>query len=104
LQEIINSFTQDNILAQTSRYAADIAYLEREFKRRFQDFVAIEKEISFFSSPFSVDPNDAPVQLQLLLIELHCDSELRSRHQQLFLVNFYRQLDKSWFLRDLNIG
>uniref|UniRef100_K7G2H6 SPIN-DOC-like zinc-finger domain-containing protein n=1 Tax=Pelodiscus sinensis TaxID=13735 RepID=K7G2H6_PELSI len=97
LQEIMNSFPQDNISAQTSRYAADIASLAGEFKRRFQDFAAIEKEISLFSSPFSVDPDDAPDQLQLELIELHCDSELRSRHQQLSLVNFYRQLDKSRF-------
>lgn len=97
LQEIMNSFPQDNISAQMSRYAADITSLAGEFKRCFQNFAAIEKEISLFSSPFSVDPNDAPDQLQLKLIELHCDSELRSRHQQLSLVNFYRQLDKSRF-------
>ncbi|XP_077340540.1 general transcription factor II-I repeat domain-containing protein 2-like [Lithobates pipiens] len=42
-------------------------------------------------------PQDNINQLQLELIELHCDSELRSRHQQLSLVNFYRQLDKSRF-------
>ncbi|XP_072274649.1 general transcription factor II-I repeat domain-containing protein 2A-like [Pyxicephalus adspersus] len=94
LQEIMNSFSQDNISVQMSRYAADIASLAGEFKRRFQDFAAIEKEISLFSSPFSVDPDDAPDQLQL---ELHCDSELRSRYQQLSLVNFYRQLDKGRF-------
>uniref|UniRef100_K7GDH0 SPIN-DOC-like zinc-finger domain-containing protein n=1 Tax=Pelodiscus sinensis TaxID=13735 RepID=K7GDH0_PELSI len=96
LQEIMNSFPQDNISAQTSRYSAEIASLAGEFKPRFQDFAAIE-EVSLFSSPFSVDPDDAPDQLQLELIELHCDSELRSRHQQLSLVNFYRQLDKSRF-------
>ncbi|XP_068107468.1 general transcription factor II-I repeat domain-containing protein 2-like [Hyperolius riggenbachi] len=97
LQEIMNSFSQDNISVQMSRYAADIASLAEEFKRRFQDFAAIEKEISLFSSPFSVDPDDAPEQLQLELIELQCDSELRSRYQQLSLVNFYRQLDKGRF-------
>ncbi len=97
LQEIVNSFPQDNISAQTRRYAADIASLAGEFKRRFQDFAAIEKEIRLLSSPFSVDPDDAPDQLQLELIELQCDSEWRSRHQQLSLVNFYRQLDKGRF-------
>ncbi|CAI5784417.1 Hypothetical predicted protein [Podarcis lilfordi] len=68
-------FPQENISAQTSRYAADIASLAGEFKQRFQDFAAIEKETSLFSSPFSVDPNDAPDQLQLELIELHYDTE-----------------------------
>ncbi|XP_073470399.1 general transcription factor II-I repeat domain-containing protein 2-like [Aquarana catesbeiana] len=93
LQEIMNSFPQDNIRAQMSKYAAVITSLAGKFKWRFQDFVAIKNEISLFSSPFSV----APDQLQLELIELHCDSELRSHHQQLSLVNFYRQLDKSRF-------
>ncbi|XP_077340548.1 general transcription factor II-I repeat domain-containing protein 2-like [Lithobates pipiens] len=97
LQEIMTSFPQDNISAQMSRYAADITSLAGEFKRRFQDFATIEKEISLFSFQFSVDPDDAPDQLQLELIELHCDSELCSRDQQLSLVNFYRQLDKSRF-------
>lgn len=97
LQEIMNSFPQDSISAQTRRYAADMASLAGEFKRRFQDFAAIEKEIRLFSSPFSTDPDDAPDQLQLELIELQCDSESRSRHQQLSLVNFYRQLEKGRF-------
>ncbi|KAJ8362532.1 hypothetical protein AAFF_G00369750 [Aldrovandia affinis] len=35
--------------------------------------------------------------LQLELIELQCGAECRSRHQQLPLVNFYRQLDKGRF-------
>ena len=45
--------------------------------------------------PFSVVPDNAPDHLQL--IELHCEAECRSRHQQLSLVNFYRQLDKGRF-------
>uniref|UniRef100_K7G8U0 SPIN-DOC-like zinc-finger domain-containing protein n=1 Tax=Pelodiscus sinensis TaxID=13735 RepID=K7G8U0_PELSI len=97
LQEIMNSFPQDNISAQTSRYAADIASLTGEFKRRFQDFAAIEKEISLFSSPFSVDPEDAPDQLQLIELILDCVPILVQIYQQLSLVNFYRQLDKSRF-------
>ncbi|KAJ8379024.1 hypothetical protein AAFF_G00231930 [Aldrovandia affinis] len=78
------------------RYAADISTLAEEFQQRFRDFAAIEKEITLFSS-FSVDPDDAPDHLQLELIELQCDAECRSRHQQLPLVNFYHQLDKGRF-------
>ena len=44
-----------------------------------------------------MDPDDAPPQLQLELIELQCDDEWRGRHQQLSLVDFYRQLDKGRF-------
>lgn len=50
-----------------------------------------------FSSPLSVDPDDAPPQLQLELIELQCDDERRGKHQQLSLVDFYGQLDKDRF-------
>lgn len=67
-------------------------YAKHQFNGRFQDFATIEKDI--FSSPFSVDPDDAPHQLQMELIELQCDSELCSQHQQLSFVNFYQQLNK----------
>ena len=77
------------------RYAADISSLAEEFQQRFQDFEAIEKEVTLFSSPFSVVPDNAPDHLQLELIELQCDAECRSCHQQLPHVNFYCQLDKS---------
>nr|XP_057931891.1 general transcription factor II-I repeat domain-containing protein 2 [Doryrhamphus excisus] len=97
LQEIVTSFPQINISAQMTKYAADISSLVEEFQQRFRDFAAIEKEITLFSSPFSVDPDDAPDHLQLELIELQCDAEHRSRHQQLPLVNFYRQLDEGRF-------
>ena len=57
----------------------------------------MEKDISLFSSPFSADPDTAPHQLQLELIELQCDDELRGRQQQLSLTDFYRQLEKGRF-------
>ncbi|XP_053269260.1 LOW QUALITY PROTEIN: rab3 GTPase-activating protein catalytic subunit [Pleuronectes platessa] len=61
------------------------------------DFAVIEKAMLLFSSPFSVDPDDAPPQLQLELIELQCDDECRAKHLQLSLVDFYGQLDKGRF-------
>lgn len=97
LKEVIDSFPQDNIGAQMKSYATAIASLSVEFNKRFRDFAVIEKDMMLFSSPFSVDPDDAPPQLQLELIELQCDDEWRGRHQQLSLVDFYRQLDKSRF-------
>ncbi|XP_072303167.1 general transcription factor II-I repeat domain-containing protein 2 [Eucyclogobius newberryi] len=97
LQGIMTSFPQSNINAQTRRYAADISSLTEEFQHRFRDFAAIEKEITMFSSPFSVAPDTAPDHLQLELIELQCDAECRSRHQQLSLADFYRQLDEGRF-------
>lgn len=54
-------------------------------------------------SPFSIDTEDAPYQLQLELNELQCDDECHSRHQQLSVVNFYRQVDKGDFKEIANL-
>ncbi|KAK0143094.1 General transcription factor II-I repeat domain-containing protein 2B [Merluccius polli] len=97
LREVMDSFPPGNIGAQAGRYAAIIASLSAEFSGRFRDFYGMEKDISLFSSPFSADPDTAPHQLQLELIELQCDDELRSRQQQLSLTDFYRQLEKGRF-------
>lgn len=71
--------------------------LTEEFTRRFKDFAFIESDIMLFSSPFTVEPDDAPGPLQLELIELQNDAECRNRHQMLPLIDFYRQLDKERF-------
>ena len=97
LKEVIDSFPQENIGAQMKSYATAIASLSVEFNKRFRDFAVIEKDMLLFSSPFSVDPDDAPPQLQLELIELQCDDEWRGKHQQLSLVDFYCKLDKDRF-------
>ena len=52
LQEIMTSFPENNISAQMRRYAADISSLAEEFQQRFQDFAAIEKEITLFFLSF----------------------------------------------------
>ena len=97
LRKVMDSFLPGNIGAQAGRYAAIIASLSAEFSGRFRDFYGMEKDISLFSSPFSGDPDTAPYQLQLELIELQCDDELRGRQQQLLLTDFYCQLEKGRF-------
>jgi len=82
---------------ETKKYAEALIPLTSEFNDRFRDFAAIEKEILLFTSPFSMDPDEAPENLQLELIELQCDNECRSRLQHLSLVPFYQQLDKIKF-------
>ncbi|KAK2847511.1 hypothetical protein Q5P01_010510 [Channa striata] len=97
LKEVNDSLPKDNIGAQMMTYATAITSLSMEFNKRFRDFAVIEKDMLLFSSPFSVDSDDAPPQLQLELIELQCDDEQRGKHQQLSLVDFYGQLDKGRF-------
>ena len=63
----------------------------------FHDLEALEKKISFFSLPLSVDAEKAPGHLQLELIEEQCDTECHNRHQHLDLAAFYCQLIKDRF-------
>ena len=55
---------------KTKKYAEALIPLISEFNNRFRDFAAIEKEILLFTSPFSVDLDEIPENLQLELIEL----------------------------------
>lgn len=65
---------RNEVMQQTS--------LAEKVQQHFWDFAAIEK-IMPFSSPSSMDPDDAPDHLQPELIELQCDTEYRRQHQQL---------------------
>lgn len=95
LHEIHNSFPRGNAGAKNRRkYAAAIASLSEEFSGRFQDFTAMDNDMRLFSSPFSVDPDTVAENLQLELIEMQSDDELRGRQQHHSLVDYYRQLDK----------
>uniref|UniRef100_A0A3B5LSC0 HAT C-terminal dimerisation domain-containing protein n=1 Tax=Xiphophorus couchianus TaxID=32473 RepID=A0A3B5LSC0_9TELE len=65
--------------------------------QRFQDFSVIEKEITLFAAPFSMDAKEVEESLQLELIEIQCDDSLKNQHQLLSLPDFYRSLEKAKF-------
>jgi hypothetical protein len=48
------------------------------FKMRFNDFRSLATNILIFKGPFCVKVSDAPEKMQFELIELQCDSVLRS--------------------------
>ena len=39
-----------------------------------------QKELNIFATPFNVEPADMPDELQLELIQLQCDDELKARY------------------------
>ena len=84
----MRSFPEISFNEQMQRYVADIPSLADEFQRRFHDFATIEKDIMLFPLPFSADPDNAPGNLQMELIELQSDAECRSRQQQLLSLTF----------------
>ncbi|KAI2657749.1 General transcription factor II-I repeat domain-containing protein 2 [Labeo rohita] len=90
LQEVMDCFPQETCgkICKSNTLSAD-------FTCHFKDFAIIEQDMHLFLSPFSVDPVDAPHELQLELIDLQCHDDLR--HQQLSLTDFDRHLNKEKF-------
>ncbi|XP_047196311.1 general transcription factor II-I repeat domain-containing protein 2-like [Hippoglossus stenolepis] len=97
LTEIKCAFPNAKLSAKMGEYVSVITSLMTEFSQRFQDFSVIEKEITLFAAPFSMDAEEVEESLQLELIEVQCDDSLKNQHQLLSLPDFYRSLEKAKF-------
>jgi hypothetical protein len=58
-------------------YLAIIVDLQTEFSERFCDFRRRRMEFCLFSTPFSIDIDDVPADLQMEIIELQCSHVLK---------------------------
>ena len=72
--------------------------ISKEFSDRFQDFKSQEVNLHIFYSPFDIDVAQTPNELQMELIELQCDEELKQKLGNSTLLEFYRTLPKDRFL------
>jgi len=73
-----------------NQYKDKITELLREFKQRFQIFDQLETDFQVFSSPFTLNASDLPVDLQLGIIDLQCDSNLKTKFVLARLGTFYQ--------------
>ena len=73
-------------------YEDSLRRLRGEFERRFQDFSAIEKDLDIFSMPFNVDCETVKPDLQLELIELRYNTQLRQLFLNVPKLEFYKSL------------
>ncbi|XP_037794130.1 general transcription factor II-I repeat domain-containing protein 2-like [Penaeus monodon] len=78
--------------ADMRRFKDKITELLREFEQRFQIFGELEKDFKVFCSPFSVNTSDLPVNIQLEIIDLQCDSDLKGKFAAAGLDTFYQHL------------
>jgi len=81
--------------------------LLREFKQRFQIFVKLKTDFQVFCSPFTINPSDLPVDLQLKIIDLQFDSTLKTKKFVLAsLGTFYQRLfpGYQWRSQPKNFG
>uniref|UniRef100_A0A023F0X1 Proteinral transcription factor ii-i repeat domain-containing protein 2b n=1 Tax=Triatoma infestans TaxID=30076 RepID=A0A023F0X1_TRIIF len=84
------------------KYSAITQDLHSEFQRRFQDFKAIEKPLSLISQPFNFDVQEAPVEIQLELIDLQSNNLLKENFHSNELSAFYGALNNEHFKHFLN--
>ncbi|KAM9848068.1 general transcription factor II-I repeat domain-containing protein 2A-like [Aulostomus maculatus] len=78
------------------KYVDAIVKLQEEFDHRFADFKTHRATFQIFADPFSFDVQDAPPVLQVELIDLQCNSELKSKFRQLFsTLNFNKSKYRS---------
>ncbi|KAK3507157.1 hypothetical protein QTP70_009290 [Hemibagrus guttatus] len=74
------------------RFKDKITGLVREFEQRFQIFGELEKDFKVFRSPFTVNASDLPANIQLEIIDLQCDSDLKGKFATAGLDTFYQHL------------
>ncbi|XP_077573515.1 general transcription factor II-I repeat domain-containing protein 2-like [Stigmatopora nigra] len=79
------------------KYCKTLDDLHREFCRRFSDFEKIEKSLLLVSCPLSQDPETAPLELQLELIDLQSDSTSKEKFNSSKLDDFYASLNEAMF-------
>ena len=78
--------------------------INKEFSNRFQDFRSRETNLRIFSSPFDADVDQAPEELQMELIELQGNEDLKWKMRDYSLLEFYKNLPKEAFPRIMDFA
>ena len=66
------------LLLRSEKYTNILENVKQEFQRRFFEFRSHKSEFLLFSDPFHCDPESAPTNKQLKLVELQESSDLKS--------------------------
>lgn len=76
-------------------FSKELKSLSAEFSSRFADFYCQEIAINIFSSPFDTDVEKAPFCLQMELIELQQNSDLKVKFREVGLSIFFQKYFES---------
>ncbi|XP_060118462.1 general transcription factor II-I repeat domain-containing protein 2-like [Heteronotia binoei] len=80
----------------TEKYWSKISDLKDEFQERFSDFRNLDKDFGIFSKPFSVDVHEVPEELQMEIIDLRSEVELKDKFSDVGLTKFYQFLGPNY--------
>ena len=75
--------------ADMDQYKDKITGLLQEFEQRFQVSSELEEEYAVFRPPFTVKPSDMPADIQLKIIDLQCDTNMKEKFASVGLDTFY---------------
>lgn len=89
--------TQEKVIQNVNKYSKSLNDLHEEFCRRFSDFKKIENSLQLVACPLSQDPETAPQEVQLELIDLQSDAVLKENFHSLPLKEFYASLKDDCF-------
>jgi hypothetical protein len=98
-----NDFSHFPTLSQckvtnTEKYCTALSFLKSEFSSWFQDIKSSETLLKTFSTPFSMDVEDATWIKQMELIDMQCNSDLEEKYKNVGLLDFYsKYIEKEKF-------
>lgn len=77
-------------------YIPKIVELKTEFQKRLSDFKPYESELTLFSSPFSVKVESVHEALQMEVIDLQCNTVLKTKYDKLGVPEFCKHVWSSY--------
>ena len=84
---------QSQYVEQGEKYAQQIEILFQEFDRRLTFSQEDNLLFKLVEDPFSMNPEEVPIQLQMEVIDLQTSSVYKIKHRESSLLNFYRSLN-----------
>ena len=74
------------------QYKDKITGLPQQFEQRLQVFSELEKEFAVYRPPFTLKPSGMPDDIQLEIIDLQCDTNMKEKFASVGLDIFYQYL------------
>lgn len=84
-------------------YVEKLDILIQSFQDRFSEFKKVKPLLDIFSNPFTISVENAPESMQLEIIDIQNDQDLRNKFNEGDLLNFYRCIDKNMY-KELRIN
>lgn len=73
-----------------NEYANMLSKISEEFRERFHDFKDQSDKFDIFSQPFNIQADSAPTELQMELIDLQNDRNLKPSFRENSVIDFYK--------------